>query len=142
VSFVGLEDWHQAVDDLVARQEQASKTFVAKGSAEIAKGLRAEINSTGKHKKGTPTPATPGGPPGRITGGLSKGVAKTKATKVRDGVYKARVTIGRAAFYGRILDKDGTRNGKRYPFFTAGVKRAMPRVRELHSQIYRQAFRK
>lgn len=81
----------------------------------------AKMTIKGSHKKGTPTPSTPGNPPTNITGTLRRSiVAKT----TRKGFAKYEAQIGPTVIYGRAVELGHPRwaSGINYPFMAAAAK--------------------
>lgn len=75
---------------------------------------QAKINaSNGSHKKGDPTPATPGHGPAVVTGNLRRSITHETAYEGVDLVK--RIGVARTAEYGRYLET-GLRNGSTFPF--------------------------
>lgn len=76
------------------------------------KNMKGVLEGQGSHSRGTPTPASPGGPPAQVTGTLAKSVAK--AVKVKKGGATAFIGPTKPAdeaFYGRFLQRGYVPNG-------------------------------
>lgn len=104
----------------------------------LAVEKQAKINaSTGSHRYGTPTPATPGTGPARISGTLVRSITHTTPVPAAFGwEMKVGLAAGlyptyrgkRGAFtsktsssqYGKYLEQ-GLRNGARYPFLSTAA---------------------
>jgi hypothetical protein len=90
--------------------------------------------SSGAHRRNTPTPASPGSGPARISGTLVRSLTHTPTVAVGfDWQAKVGTAAGvtgpysgvTAGTYGRYLDRDGLRNGTTYPFLTPAFKFAV-----------------
>lgn len=90
----------------------------------VAERARENLDQT-SHAYGTPSPASPGGPPSRISGTLRDAVDCTEphlrigGWEVRVGVVSGRTPPhGRtpAEVYGRILERGETRSGDAFPW--------------------------
>lgn len=98
---------------------------------------QAKINaSSGSHKYGTPTPASPGTGPAIISSTLRRAITHSPIRVIADG-WETRVGMGIGAFppyggpnrqpankYGYFLET-GLRNGATYPFLEPAFKFAM-----------------
>lgn len=132
----------------IAAEGQERARVVLTGVAQAIE-RQAKINSSsGAHRYGTPTPATPGSGPAVISGTLRRALSHSPIMWTGGG-WETRVgtavgfapPYGRrkvpANLYGKYLET-GLRNGSTYPFlkpaFDFGVKIVAP-------QLYRAVFR-
>ncbi|MFJ6215000.1 hypothetical protein ACIQGZ_16940 [Streptomyces sp. NPDC092296] len=132
---------------IFAKVERAAEDAARSGLIIVAESLvkQAKANaSNGSHSWGTPTPATPGSGPARISGTLVASIVHTHVTPFAGG-FEAKVglTPGKTAPYGRRKTasskygsylETGLRNGATYPFL-------LPATRMFHIQA-EAAFRK
>jgi len=95
----GEKEFAIALDGLIVRASLASVRFVQEGALLIER--QAKVNASGpKHKRGTPTKASPGSGPGIITGTLRRSI-RTELGRVA-GYAEAKV--GPTAIYGRAVE--------------------------------------
>lgn len=117
------------------------------GQIALAAERQAKINaSSGAHKRGTKTPARPGSGPAVVSGTLRRSITHTAVTKSATG-WECKVGTGvgftppygkvPSTRYGPILEKEGLRNGARYPFVEPACRFAMTIVAPT---LYRTAF--
>lgn len=116
----------------VAAGVQARTPGLVGGLAEKVADRARELVSEKQHAYGTPSPASPGGPPAMISGTLHDAIGASAPRPTGTGSWQARAGIitGRvpwyghteAAKYGYYLDKEGLRNGTRFPFLTTAFK--------------------
>lgn len=109
---------------LTAKAQVAAPTLLTILAEDTAAKAR-EALSRRSHPYGTPTPASPGGPPAMISGTLHDAVGVTTPA-LRAGGWEVRcgVAAGRVPWYGRTpahkyaqyLESGDTRNGAAYPF--------------------------
>lgn len=123
-SAVAQANTHKALDTTALAMVREAKLNAGKG---------------GTHKYGTPTPASPGGPPALISGALRRAITKTPITAFPGG-FECRVGVAAGVFptygktrtpadqYGSYLEK-GLRNGAKYPFLTPAFHLVAPRTR-------------
>jgi hypothetical protein len=107
----------------------------------VALGLEREVKENwvaggGSHKRGTKTPATPGGPPAAITGDLGRSIAATPAVKGFNG-YEA--TVGAGMVYARALELGHPRwaSGVRYPYMEPALKAFTPSAEGIFLQEFK-----
>ena len=113
--------------------EATKKGFTALTRLTLAVEKQAKANvSYAPHKLGTPTPATPGRGPGLISGTLRRAITHTSPTPMGIGSWQSKVGMAKgptapysktsAAVVARILEKDGTKAGNKFPFLEPAVK--------------------
>jgi hypothetical protein len=107
----------------------------------VALALEREVKENwvaagGSHKRGTPTPATPGGPPAAITGNLGRSIAATPAVKGFSG-YVA--TVGAGMVYARALElgHPNWASGVRYPYMEPAMKAFSPSAEGIFLQEFK-----
>lgn len=126
-----------------AAQAKARKALTALA---LLTERQAKINaSVGAHKRGTPTPASPGTGPAVISGTLRRSL--THSSPVRTGAgweVKVGTAVGFTPPYGRtpasrygLYLETGLRNGATYPFLLPAAKFVM---RTVAPQVYRAEF--
>lgn len=113
---------------------------------------QAKINaSVGAHKRGTPTPASPGTGPAVISGTLRRSITHTPVVWAGGG-WETKVgtatgftpPYGRtpANRYGLILEKEGLRNGATYPFLLPAYRFGIVHVAPaLFQKVFRPGWR-
>lgn len=109
---------------------------------------QAKINaSTGSHAYGTPTPASRGTGPARISGTLVRSIDRSTVTRqvygwlcqvgTTSGQYPTYRSRNPSSRYGRILELEGCRDGSTYPFLYYAAEFAFTRVAPiLYTQTY------
>jgi hypothetical protein len=111
---------------------------------EVALGLEREAKimsqSGGSHKAGTPTPATPGGPPAAITGNLTRSIA---ATPVVAGVGGWQTSVGAGMIYARALEFGNPlwTSGVRYPYMAPALKAFEPHAKAMFIAAFQLRWR-
>lgn len=120
--------------------EEAVYYAVGQTALAVERDLKLMVVAGGSHAKGTKTPASPGGPPARITGNLQRSVL-TSVTKVFSPVsgfkdYKA--TVGPTIEYARWVDEGSSRwtEGVNYPYMQSTLDRVKPRVNNIFSAAF------
>lgn len=134
---------------VVAEAENQSKQALTATALEVEREAKLNVGKGGAHKYGTPTPASPGGPPALISGTLRRSVTHTPVKPfglgwetrvgVAQGVYppygKTRTQSSR---YGYFLET-GLRNGTTYPWLMPAFKTVLPRVVGIQVSYFRSA---
>lgn len=144
--------------DLFARiaVEAQGKAAAALSVIGAAVERQAKINaSSGAHPYGTPTPASPGTGPARISGTLVRSITHTEPALdafgwsmrvgTAAGLYPTYKTLYGATFtsktpsnkYGYYLEVKGVRNGAKYPFLGPAVDFA---TRQVAALAYHKIF--
>ena len=101
------------------------------------------------HRRNTPTPAHPGGPPSLISGTLRRSVTHTQVVRTFGG-WECKVGLASGVFppygkgkrtassrYGFLLETSGLRNGAGYPFLMPAFKLVAPRVRGISMEFFK-----
>lgn len=128
--------------------------FIAKNVIAIAaladvtvKAIQASARSGGSHALGTPTPASPGGPPAMISGTLANSIGRSPISRGSGGAtcqigmiagnyptYRSRKSSSQ---YAAILELVGCRNGATYPFL---IQTATDTIEQMAEPIYTAAY--
>lgn len=131
--------------EITADGQLKSRTFLTQLANAIER--QAKVNaSSGAHRRGTPTPASPGAGPAVISGTLRRSITHSPVTLTGTG-WETKVGTGAgisppygrtpASRYGLALET-GLRNGSTYPFlkpaYRFGVTVVAP---QLYVSIYR-----
>lgn len=134
--------------EIVADGQLKSRTFLTQLANVIER--QAKVNaSNGAHKRGTPTPASPGAGPAVISGTLRRSITHTPVTLTGTG-WETKVGTGAgisppygrtpASRYGHALET-GLRNGSTFPFlkpaYQFGITIVAP---QLYVSIYRTGW--
>ncbi len=139
------------IRDLLAKtalvaEQNTRRALTATGLA-IERQAKINIGKGGTHKYGTPTPASPGGPPALISGNLRRSITHTPVIRALGG-WEMRVGVAAGFYppygktrtassrYGWYLET-GLRNGARYPFLTPAFHTIMPRVHGITAEFFR-----
>jgi hypothetical protein len=96
---------------------------------------------TGAHKKGTPTPSSPGQPPTNITGNLRRSISSS----VKRGFGLSYIaTVGPTMIYSRALELGMGDDNVKYPFVlpTATIMLTTGRARTTYVSALRYALSK
>jgi hypothetical protein len=106
----------------------------------IEREAKLSLSRSGTHKRGTPTPASPGGPPALISGTLRRSVTHTPVRRAGIGIWETKVGLAAGFFppygknrtpsskYGEALEK-GLRNGATFPWLLPAYKVVIPQIR-------------
>lgn len=134
--------------EIAADGQLKSKTFLTQLANAIEK--QAKVNaSSGAHRRGTPTPATPGTGPAVISGTLRRSITHSPVTPTGTG-WETKVGTGAgisppygrtpASRYGLALET-GLRNGATYPFLKPAYRFGITIVApQLYMTIYRAGW--
>lgn len=111
---------------------------------------QAKINaSVGAHKRGTPTPASPGTGPAVISGTLRRSITHTTAVFTGRGwETKVGTAVGFNPPYGRTPAnkygyylENGLKNGTTYPFLMPAYRFGLTVAPALYQQVFRPGWR-
>jgi phage gpG-like protein len=104
VQVLGLTELNVALERMLVSLNVATRA----ATAEASHLLEAEIKrtlSTSSHRKGTPTPSSPGEPPSLVTGTLRRSITVNGPHPL--GAVRWEAEIGPTAVYGRIQELGG-----------------------------------
>jgi hypothetical protein len=92
------------------------------------------VSGGGRHKRGTKTPATPGGPPASITGNLQRSVK----TEIMRGFGGYTAEVFPTAVYSRAVDMGSDRwtSGVKYPYMQQAYDSMKPRLQDIFSKAF------
>ncbi|MFE9844670.1 hypothetical protein [Streptomyces goshikiensis] len=134
--------------EITADGQLKSKAFLTQLANSIER--QAKVNaSTGAHRRGTPTPASPGTGPAVISGTLRRSITHTPVAPSGTGwETKVGTAAGMTPPYGRtpssrygLALETGLRNGSAYPFlhpaYRFGITTVAP---QLYVTIYRAGW--
>lgn len=88
----------------------------------------------GRHKLGTPTPATPGSGPAVITGTLRRSIIVSDVSAY--GLFGWTAKIGPTAIYGRRVELEYD-----YPYMTPAYEEVKPMVGAIYARHWGEAWR-
>ncbi|MFK0222239.1 hypothetical protein ACIQWN_29115 [Streptomyces vinaceus] len=134
--------------EISAAGQLKSKTFLTQLANAIERQAKTNA-SNGAHKRGTPTPASPGAGPAVISGTLRRSLTHSPIVPFGIG-WETKVgtalgvspPYGRtpASQYGKALEQ-GLRNGATYPFLGPAYRFGMTVVApQLYASIYRAGW--
>lgn len=138
-----------AVFESLARQAEPKGPRALTALANVIE-RQAKINaSTGAHRYGTPTPASPGTGPAVISGNLRRSLTHTPLKLVGPSIWETRVGTGVGFYpsyggrsrtpankYGYYLEK-GLKNGSTYPFLEPAFRYAVGApARAIYESVY------
>lgn len=104
VQVVGLAQLNAAIEGLALSLNQATRTATAQASHLLEREIKQTL-STSSHRRGTPTPSSPGEPPSLVTGTLRRSITVNGPHPLGLGRWEAQV--GPTAVYGRIQELGG-----------------------------------
>jgi hypothetical protein len=129
--------------------ETGTREALGAAAAAVERAAKENLARAGTHKRGTKTPASPGGPPALVSGTLRRSVTHTLVTRVNVGIWETKVGTGVGVFppygknrtassqYGAALET-GLRNGVRYPWLEPAFRQVMPQVRGISMDFFRR----
>jgi hypothetical protein len=123
------------------------KTRLGLTEAALAREAKANLGKGGTHRYGTPTPASPGGPPALISGTLRRSVTHSPVVKGAFG-WETRVGLAAGFYppypkngnrtqssrYGLALET-GLRNGAKYPWLLPAFHAVVPQMRGINAKF-------
>lgn len=124
---------------VAAETEAKTKRALTATGLAIEREAKLNVGRGGTHKYGTPTPASPGGPPALISGTLRRSVTHTPVTRGSGGwSMKIGTAVGvyppygkgkrtASSRYGYFLET-GVRNGAMYPWLLPAANKAKSEV--------------
>jgi hypothetical protein len=134
---------------VVAEAEGKTREALTATGLAIEREAKLNVGRGGTHKYGTPTPASPGGPPALISGTLRRSVTHTPAAPglggwtmkigTAVGVYPPYPKKGNrtaSSKYGYYLET-GLRNGAQYPWLLPAAEKAKAEVRGITFSFFR-----
>lgn len=91
------------------------------------------------HPRGTPSTASPGGPPSRITGWLQKNI---RATPVVQGFNGYEATVESTAVYARALELGNPRwsSGVNYPYMEPTANAFRPKANDIFLRAFNERW--
>ncbi|MEU1800906.1 hypothetical protein [Streptomyces sp. NPDC019937] len=104
VQVTGLAQLNGALARLTTQFNLASRTATAHASHLVEAAIKEQLSKS-SHRRGTPTPSSPGDPPSLVTGTLRRSITVAGPHPLGMGVWEAR--IGPTAVYGRIQELGG-----------------------------------
>lgn len=143
INLRGVPEWKRAGNQLVSRADAAARRYVGRAGTVEAQAVRRKLREGGRHERGTPTPASPGGPPAQITGKLAKAPIARRPKRVGTLTWEGGCRIRRDGFYGTMLDSGqyGPGGGRSaFPFFAEGALEVRPELGALWERTMREAF--
>lgn len=128
-----------------AQAEAKSQLALTRLAIEVEHRAQSDLSRL-SHRYGTKTPASPGGPPAKISGNLARSVTHTMVARdgvgwstrvgTRPGLYPWYSHRTPANLYGRYLET-GLRNGSTYPWLVPAFRWA---VAMQGPMIYREVY--
>ncbi|MGW2692327.1 hypothetical protein ACWC3Y_10750 [Streptomyces sp. NPDC001296] len=104
VEIVGVTELGEALERLGAQLSSATKAATAQASHLVEREIKQTL-ATSSHRRGTPTPSSPGEPPSLVTGTLRRSITVDGPHPLALGRWEAQ--IGPTAVYGRIQELGG-----------------------------------
>lgn len=134
--------------EITAESQVKTRTFLTQLANAIER--QAKINvSSGSHKRGTPTPASPGSGPAVISGTLRRSITHSPVRLSGTGwETKVGTAVGISPPYGKspsskygLALESGLRNGATYPFLKPAYRFGITVVApQLYVSVYRAGW--
>lgn len=131
--FVGIKEWQAAMKERIRRMEAETRSMVAEGAHAIEAQTKENMSTAGRHKKGTPTPATHGSGPAVISGTLRRSVHVVGPRSLGFATYEAMV--GPTTVYGRRIELEYD-----YPSLEPAVRKMQPTIQLIARKHWRRAW--
>lgn len=100
--FLNVHEFLHRMEETVAEVDKATEGFIAEGAHAIEREAKIRAGAGGRHKAGTPTPATTGDGPAIITGTLRRSIHVDGPHRLGLGTYEA--SVGPSVIYGRRVE--------------------------------------
>ncbi|MEW2301971.1 hypothetical protein AB0958_18690 [Streptomyces sp. NPDC006655] len=104
VEVIGVAELNAALVGLFTSVSAATRVATAQASHLLEREIKTTL-ATSSHRRGTPTPSSPGEPPSLITGTLRRSI--TVQGPVPLGMGRWMAEVGPTAVYGRIQELGG-----------------------------------
>lgn len=125
-SIIGIREVQAALDGMVTSARAAAVTIVKAGEAEVEAEIKKQF--AGAHRRGTPTPSSPGQPPAVISGTLRRSIHSERPTVTGLG---AAGRVYPTAVYARIQELGGHAGHSTLParpYVRPGYEAAKPKL--------------
>ena len=140
----GVVEFSLAVGKIQSGMDEISRQLVATSLAIVERETKSMIGPE-SHKKGDPRVEVDH--PNTVTGNLSKSITPSPVSR-EGNEFVGR--IGPRAVYGRRVELGyagggggrGHQKTRPFPYFTPGVEKSMPQIRELHRVTWAKYFGK
>lgn len=133
ISWSGMAEAKAALDEKVAQTHAATRKFVASGLHMAEAAMKVETVAHGRHKVGTPTPASPGSGPSQIHGVLTRSI---KVGPIEPfGTWGWAGEVGPTVIYGRRIEMEYN-----YPYAGPGWAKTIPELGVLAQRVWREAW--
>lgn len=143
IRVVGVAELVHALERLAVQADEATRLATATAAHEVEAETKRLLGLT-SHRKGTPTPSSPGEPPALVTGTLRRSIHVEGPIRVGVGTWQAG--IGPTVVYGRIQELGGS-CGKGHaarlparPFMNPALRSLEPRLGEIYRTAWRRAL--
>lgn len=127
--------WHgenqleQAFTAEIERARGRARNAVTTSAHAVEAHMKLRAGEGGRHGKGTPTPASPGGGPAVISGTLRRSIMVEAARSWGVAGYSAR--IGPTVIYGRRIELEYG-----YPYAGPGLRDAHPEIAAIFARAW------
>lgn len=141
----GVDKFLGAVDLKVAQMRRATAAATAKALHLIEKRTKEKLGLK-SHKKGTPTPSSPGEPPALISGNLRRSIQVEGPIPVTANSWRG--SVGPTAAYGRVQELGGAtgRGGRSHlparPFLQPSYDELKDEIRAIFEAAWTEAILK
>jgi hypothetical protein len=127
-----------AIQNKMGNAEEAAKGALGAFAAMVEREAKLRAVEGGTHKRGTPTPATSGSGPARITGNLFRSI-RAEPVRVGFGSYTADITAGME--YARILEF-GWASGVNYPYMQPAFDSFQGRQGDIFTSLFLERWKR
>jgi hypothetical protein len=133
--FEGVSEFAHAMERMVTRIDAAAVNIVREGAAIIEREAKLRAGESGRHARGTPTPAVQGAGPAIVTGTLRRSIHTEGPTRA-GGIGRWQAMIGPSVIYGRRVELEYD-----YPYMAPAVDHAREFVFPLLARKWGLALR-
>lgn len=133
VVWHGIDELEAAFTKMAERAQVETRNGVIEAAHMAEAAMKVRAGEGGRHKKGTPTPATPGGGPAVITGTLRRSIGVGSIEKW--GAFGYQTKVGPTSIYGRAVELLYD-----YPYTSTGLEDVLPRVPEVFKRAWARAL--
>jgi hypothetical protein len=130
----GLAELEAAFVEKAAAAQAATRNAVVEAAHLAEASMKEHAGEGGRHQKGTPTPASPGGGPAVITGSLRRSITVGAITPWGIGGWQTKV--GPTAVYGRRVELEFG-----YPYTRPGLEAITPALPAIFARNWAGAIR-
>jgi len=129
----------RALNAIEAKVNAITSTAVKQAGLVVERSAKMKLSENGRHRKGTPTPSSPGSPPSIVTSALRASVRTDYPRKLGFGSYE--VMIGPTMVYARVQELGGgPKNLPARPYMAPAFKDAENDVRDVFKNAWKKVL--